>query len=71
MTHATGKSGRYEEFDALRERAIALRRGGRSPRRIRDEPQVFDDDFPGEEACRGCLVIKVLKGADLYRRIEG
>ncbi|MGW5973098.1 hypothetical protein [Streptomyces sp. NPDC055186] len=23
------------------------------------------------DACRGCLVIKVLKGADLYRRIEG
>jgi hypothetical protein len=23
------------------------------------------------ENCRGCLVIKVLKGADLYRRIEG
>ncbi|MFJ2726649.1 hypothetical protein [Streptomyces collinus] len=45
MTHANGKSGRYEEFETLRERAIALRREGRSLRQIRDELKVFNNDI--------------------------
>lgn len=45
MTHANGTSGRYEEFEALRERAVALRREGRSLRQIRDELKVFNNDL--------------------------
>ncbi|MER6468995.1 hypothetical protein [Streptomyces collinus] len=45
MTHANGTSGRYEEFETLRERAIALRREGRSLRQIRDELKVFNNDL--------------------------
>ncbi|MFF5899461.1 hypothetical protein ACFY8O_26545 [Streptomyces argenteolus] len=42
MTHATGK---YADFEGLRERAIALRREGLSVRQIRDRLKVFNNDM--------------------------
>ncbi|MET8585055.1 hypothetical protein ABZX39_29865 [Streptomyces collinus] len=45
MTHATGKGGRYQDFETLRERALALRREGHSLRQIRDELKVFNNDI--------------------------
>ncbi|MFJ9819849.1 hypothetical protein ACIRU3_32210 [Streptomyces sp. NPDC101151] len=45
MTHAQGKVGRYEDFEGLRERAVALRREGYSLRQIRDELKIFNNDI--------------------------
>ncbi|MFI8189852.1 hypothetical protein ACIF8T_13790 [Streptomyces sp. NPDC085946] len=42
MAHAHGTPADFEE---LRERAVALRRAGRSLRQIRDELKVFDNDL--------------------------
>ncbi|MEU0387472.1 terminase gpP N-terminus-related DNA-binding protein [Streptomyces chartreusis] len=42
MTHATGK---YADFEGLRERAVALRRSGYSLRQIRDELKIFNNDI--------------------------
>ncbi|MFD5567042.1 hypothetical protein [Streptomyces cadmiisoli] len=41
MAHPHGK---YANFEALRERAVALRREGRSLRQIRDELKIFNND---------------------------
>ncbi|MEU9401363.1 hypothetical protein [Streptomyces sp. NPDC048242] len=45
MAHSPGNGGRYADFDALRERAVALRRAGLSLRQIRDELKVFNNDL--------------------------
>ncbi|MYQ45115.1 hypothetical protein GTW40_08590 [Streptomyces sp. SID4985] len=45
MAHSPGNSGRYADFDTLRERAVALRRAGLSLRQIRDELKVFNNDL--------------------------
>ncbi|WP_460107966.1 hypothetical protein [Streptomyces sp. YKOK-J1] len=45
MTHSPGKRGRYDDFEALRKRAVALRREGYSLRQIRDELKVFNNDI--------------------------
>ncbi|MFJ3642466.1 hypothetical protein ACIPRD_22245 [Streptomyces sp. NPDC090108] len=45
MAHPSGTSGRYGDFEELRDRAIALRRAGRSLRQIRDELKVFNNDI--------------------------
>ncbi|MET8954417.1 hypothetical protein ACWEQN_02250 [Streptomyces sp. NPDC004129] len=37
--------GRYADFEGLRERAVALRRGGRSLRQIRDELKIYNNDI--------------------------
>ncbi|MFF4960407.1 hypothetical protein ACFY2Z_25720 [Streptomyces sp. NPDC001222] len=37
--------GRYADFEGLRERAVALRRGGHSLRQIRDELKIYDNDI--------------------------
>ncbi|HLL33080.1 MAG TPA: hypothetical protein VK545_04130, partial [Streptomyces sp.] len=42
MAHATGT---YADFEALRERAVALRRAGLSLRQIRDELKIFNNDL--------------------------
>ncbi|MDQ0749003.1 transcriptional regulator with XRE-family HTH domain [Streptomyces africanus] len=42
MTHATGK---YADFEGLRERAVALRRAGLSRRQIRDRLHVDNNDI--------------------------
>ena len=42
MTHAPGK---YADFEALRDRAVALRRAGCSLRQIRDELKVYNNDI--------------------------
>ncbi|MFE9823613.1 hypothetical protein ACFYSH_15975 [Streptomyces sp. NPDC005791] len=42
MTHASGK---YADFEGLREQAIALRREGLSVRQIRDRLKVFNNDI--------------------------
>ncbi|MGW3148932.1 MULTISPECIES: hypothetical protein [Streptomyces] len=42
MAHSHGK---YADFDGLRERAVALRRGGYSLRQIRDELKIFNNDI--------------------------
>ncbi|MFF0789497.1 hypothetical protein [Streptomyces spiralis] len=42
MAQTTGK---YADFEALRERAVALRRGGYSLRQIRDELKIFNNDI--------------------------
>ena len=42
MTHATGK---YEDFEGLRQQAVALRREGLSVRQIRDRLKVFNNDM--------------------------
>lgn len=42
MTHAPGK---YADFEALRDRALALRRAGLSLRQIRDELKVYNNDL--------------------------
>ncbi|MCW7943275.1 hypothetical protein AAW14_14750 [Streptomyces hygroscopicus] len=42
MAHAPG---RYADFEGLRERAVALRRGGYSLRQIRDELKIFNNDI--------------------------
>ncbi|GGM04712.1 hypothetical protein GCM10010129_55340 [Streptomyces fumigatiscleroticus] len=42
MTHP---SGRYADFENLRERAIALRRSGHSLRQIRDELKIYNNDI--------------------------
>ncbi|MFD7701502.1 helix-turn-helix domain-containing protein [Streptomyces caelestis] len=42
MTHAPGK---YADFEHLRERAVALRRAGRSLRQIRDELKIHNNDL--------------------------
>ncbi|MFE0327832.1 helix-turn-helix domain-containing protein [Streptomyces sp. NPDC058960] len=42
MAHAHGK---YADFEDLRERAVALRRGGYSLRQIRDELKIFNNDI--------------------------
>lgn len=42
MTHATGK---YTDFEGLRERAVALRRAGLSRRQIRDRLRVDNNDI--------------------------
>ncbi|MEU0739030.1 hypothetical protein [Streptomyces sp. NPDC006134] len=49
MARATGK---YADFEGLRERAVALRRAGYSLRQIRDELKIFNND----------LLNKLLKG---------
>ncbi|MFF4039434.1 helix-turn-helix domain-containing protein [Streptomyces sp. NPDC001816] len=45
MTHASGKSGKYEDFEGLRERAVTLRREGLSRRQIRDRLHVDNNDI--------------------------
>ncbi|MFF9604802.1 hypothetical protein ACF1GY_21355 [Streptomyces sp. NPDC014684] len=45
MTHSRGKSSRYDDFETLRKRAVALRREGYSLRQIRDELKVFNNDI--------------------------
>ncbi|MEW2255658.1 helix-turn-helix domain-containing protein [Streptomyces sp. NPDC047869] len=45
MTHSPGRNGRYEDFETLRKRAVALRREGHSLRQIRDELKVFNNDI--------------------------
>ncbi|MFF4902067.1 hypothetical protein [Streptomyces sp. NPDC001068] len=42
MAHSHGK---YADFEGLRERAVALRRGGHSLRQIRDELKIFNNDI--------------------------
>ncbi|MGW3986835.1 hypothetical protein [Streptomyces sp. NPDC004830] len=42
MTHAPGK---YADFEALREKAVALRRQGLSLRQIRDELKIYNNDI--------------------------
>ncbi|MFF1549197.1 hypothetical protein [Streptomyces sp. NPDC058291] len=42
MAHTDGK---YTDFEALRERAVALRRAGLSLRQIRDELKIFNNDI--------------------------
>ncbi|KAB1143955.1 hypothetical protein F7R91_23845 [Streptomyces luteolifulvus] len=42
MAHPHSK---YADFEALRERAVALRRGGYSLRQIRDELKIFNNDI--------------------------
>ncbi|CAM5514593.1 hypothetical protein GCM10010261_53470 [Streptomyces pilosus] len=42
VTHAPGK---YADFEALRDRALALRRAGLSLRQIRDELKVYNNDL--------------------------
>ncbi|MFE0513757.1 hypothetical protein [Streptomyces sp. NPDC058964] len=42
MAHSPGK---YTDFEGLRERAVALRRGGYSLRQIRDELKIFNNDI--------------------------
>ncbi|MFE0103149.1 hypothetical protein [Streptomyces sp. NPDC059009] len=42
MTEITGK---YADFEGLRERAVALRRAGLGLRQIRDELKVFNNDI--------------------------
>ncbi|TVZ98046.1 helix-turn-helix domain-containing protein [Streptomyces sp. BK340] len=45
MTHSPGKGSKYEDFEGLRERAVALRREGLSLRQIRDELKIFNNDL--------------------------
>ena len=45
MTHTRGGNGKYEDFEGLRERAVALRREGLSLRQIRDELKIFNNDI--------------------------
>ncbi|MFI8238809.1 hypothetical protein ACIF83_16310 [Streptomyces sp. NPDC085866] len=45
MTHSPGKGGKYEDFEGLRERAVALRREGLSRRQIRDRLHVDNNDI--------------------------
>lgn len=42
MAHSTGK---YADYEGLRERAVALRRQGYSLRQIRDELKIFNNDI--------------------------
>ncbi|MFF4018036.1 hypothetical protein [Streptomyces sp. NPDC001843] len=42
MAHSAGK---YADFEGLRERAVALRRGGYSLRQIRDELKIYNNDI--------------------------
>ncbi|KOV91012.1 hypothetical protein ADK65_36205 [Streptomyces sp. NRRL B-1140] len=42
MAHATGK---YADFEGLREKAVALRRQGLSLRQIRDELKIYNNDI--------------------------
>jgi hypothetical protein len=74
--------GKYANFEELREQAVTLRRSGLSLRQIREELQVHNKTTLKKhnpktvrkntgETYRGCLAVKVLKSADLYRRIEG
>ena len=42
MTHASGK---YADFEGLREQAVALRREGLSRRQIRDRLKVYNNDI--------------------------
>ncbi|MGW3125286.1 hypothetical protein [Streptomyces sp. NPDC001123] len=42
MAHTPGK---YQDIEGLRERAVALRRGGYSLRQIRDELKIFNNDI--------------------------
>ncbi|MEU7056853.1 hypothetical protein [Streptomyces sp. NPDC046197] len=42
MAHSTGK---YTNFEGLREQAVALRRGGYSLRQIRDELKIYNNDI--------------------------
>ncbi|WNM35616.1 hypothetical protein RKE30_37315 [Streptomyces sp. Li-HN-5-11] len=42
MAHPQGK---YADFEGLRERAVALRRGGYSLRQIRDELKIYNNDI--------------------------
>ncbi|MFF9116896.1 hypothetical protein ACF09Y_15065 [Streptomyces massasporeus] len=42
MTHASGK---YADFEGLREKAVALRRQGLSLRQIRDELKIYNNDI--------------------------
>jgi hypothetical protein len=69
----TAPTNKYADFEALREQAITLRRAGLSRRQIRDRIHADNNDLLDRllENYRGCLVINVLKGADLYRRTEG
>lgn len=43
MAHA--RSGKYADFEGLREQAVALRRAGLSLRQIRDELKIFNNDI--------------------------
>ncbi|MEU8889470.1 helix-turn-helix domain-containing protein [Streptomyces sp. NPDC048442] len=44
MTITPGRPGKYADFEALREQAVALRREGLSLRQIRDRLEVFNND---------------------------
>ncbi|MGC4998048.1 hypothetical protein [Streptomyces sp. DT195] len=45
MAHSTGKTGKYANFEQLREQAIALRRQGLSLRQIRNHLKVYNNDL--------------------------
>ncbi|NJP69729.1 hypothetical protein [Streptomyces sp. C1-2] len=42
----TSTTGKYADFEALREQAVALRRSGLSRRQIRDELKIHNNDIP-------------------------
>src|SRR5690242_6982779 len=79
--------GKYANFEELREQAVTPRRSGRSRGDhwadvVGAGPSQFNKTTLKKhnpktvrkntgETCRGCLAVKVLKSADLYRRIEG
>src|SRR5690606_15893763 len=44
-TDVTHMHGKYADFENLRERAVELRRAGRSLRQIRDELKVYNNDI--------------------------
>ncbi|MBV1945660.1 hypothetical protein [Streptomyces sp. BV129] len=45
MAHSAGKTGKYANFEHLREQAIALRRQGLSLRQIRNRLKVYNNDL--------------------------
>ncbi|BDH03369.1 hypothetical protein [Streptomyces seoulensis] len=45
MAHSAGKTGKYANFEHLREQAIALRRQGLSLRQIRNHLKVYNNDL--------------------------
>lgn len=71
MAHPPGTP---TDFDALRDRAPSRHPNAKDDLRERAREQRHNPKTVRKsvgESYRGCLVIKVLKGADLYRRIEG
>lgn len=47
ISHMAAIHGKYADFEALREQAVALRREGLSLRQIRDRLKVFNNDLLG------------------------